>query len=264
MDDMSLPCLGELAGAVGTRKFGVMRFHRPCILFFLYLSSMRSSLDLPRGFPPFLLARCFNHLQGAALLLGSRLLLVALANEAPRVDDGVCIVVKHLLTQFLQVRIQLEPRPTGGERSNEDIGPIAGQVIVLCVLEDHLQHIVCAETDVLHLICVIFGNVEQLVRVCTLFNLGQILALAEFTPEAVQHQFCRRLQSRIFLHILQGDALFLFVLLDALLLLGRCLAPSWPTGRFLFQLEPSVYVIIIRGAPLLPLITYLIKKSIVN
>ena len=51
------------------------------------------------------------------------------------VDDGVRIVIKDLVVQLLQIRVQLEPRPTSGEHSNEDVGAIAGQVVVLCLFK---------------------------------------------------------------------------------------------------------------------------------
>ena len=41
----------------------------------------------------------------------------------------------------------------------------------------------------------------------------------------------------------QGNAFLVFVLLDVLLLLGRCLAPAWPTSRLLFQLEPCIHIV---------------------
>ena len=163
--------------------------------------------------------------------------------RAPGVDDRVCVVVENLLFQAVEVTVKFQTCPARCEARNKNVGLGVGWIVLWSLLKNHLQNVIGAHTEGLNFVCPIGEDVEQFMGLFQLEDLGLVGPFPKLSPKTVQHQFRHLLPPRIFGHVLQGNAFFLFVLPEVVILLLLGLAPPGPTGGLLFQLQPRVHVI---------------------
>ena len=64
--------------------------------------------------------------------------------EFPSVDDRIGVVVQHLLLEDVEVTIELEAGPTGGERGDKDVGLGTGFDVVVYVGINHFHDVINA------------------------------------------------------------------------------------------------------------------------
>ena len=107
------------------------------------------------------------------------------------------------------------------------------------------EQFIGAHSDGLHVIGDIRQQAVQLSRLLDLFRLWLVGPLPKLSPETIEHQLGGGLQTRVLLnlHVLQPDPLFFFKSPEEIMFFFFRRAFRWPTGWFLFDLEPSIDVV---------------------
>ena len=131
----------------------------------------------------------------------------------PSVDHTVHIIVKDLLLKSIEGLIEFEPSMTRGESRHKNVGLGAFDGIVLDTGVDGLQDVVDTEAESADVESGIGDEAKQMGGVLDGDGGGFVDTLAEFTPEAVEHQLGGGLATGIFGNAgdVQSDALSFLV-----------------------------------------------------
>ena len=134
---------------------------------------------------------------------------------------------------------------TRGKRRHKDIGLSAFDGIVLDTGVDGFQNIVGTDAEGTEIKSRIRNEAEQMGGVLNGDGGGFVDPLAKLAPKTVQHEFGGGLATRVFGNAgnVQSDPLPFLVAINVVAFLFEGLTPTGPPRGFLFQLEPSVYVI---------------------
>ena len=156
--------------------------------------------------------------------------------RTPLVHDTVGIIVEDLLLKGVEGLVEFEPSMTRGESRFEDVGFGPFDRILLDAGVDGLQDVVGTEAEGAEIDSSIGDETEQMGRVLDGDGGGFVDTLAEFAPEAVEHQLGGSLATGIFGNAgnIQSNALPLLVTKNVVPFLLHGLAPAGPPRRFLF------------------------------
>ena len=132
--------------------------------------------------------------------------------------------------------VEFEPSVTRGEGRYEDVGFGDFDGILLDAGVDGLQDVVGTEAEGADIEGGIRDETKQMGRVLDGDGGGFVDTLAEFAPEAVQHQLGGGLASGIFGNTgdIQSDTLSFLVAKNVVSFLLHGLTPTRPPRRFLF------------------------------
>ena len=147
------------------------------------------------------------------------------------------------MLQLLQVAVELEMHPAGGESRDKDVGFTVVGLILLQVLVDHFECIIITDPN---LTDVVKGleRLELLHFVNDLcVGLGEIFA--KLTPKTIQYQLGSGFASWTLDNAtgVKIDAFSLLVLPNVLGLVCGGDGPSGLAGRLLVNLEPSIHIV---------------------
>ena len=104
------------------------------------------------------------------------------------VDDRVCVKVEDTLLQLLQVAVELETSPTGGESRDKDVDLTIVWLICLQVLVDHFERLVVPDLDLTDVVEGIGDQGKEPMCFVNDSSGGLVEILAKLAPKTIQHQ----------------------------------------------------------------------------